>query len=321
LLVILGKKEAVMIYTVLGPIDKEALGVTLPHEHFKWETDEQKCYDMYYSGKYDETAIEESYQIILPVMIKLKALGIDSIVEASPPIGGQNIQLLHRLSKDSGIRIIPSTGWNVPKEMYEVFPDRFAEQLSNRWTKDFEQGLGTIDGCIIRPSYIKLLLDRGALNTSDKKMLEAAIMTSNKTGMGIHCHILEAEAVPPVLDLLKDNKMNMERFIWAHADYDADKTMVQKVLETGAFVGIDSVQEKHYEKCCDLLQWVIELGYEDKVFLSEDLDFFEESTDEDEMRCGRLISSFLPYCISRGISSEILRYILTINPSTFYNII
>ncbi len=275
---------------------------------------------MYYSGKYDETAVEESFQAILPVMTKLKALGIDSIVEASPPIGGQNIHLLHRLSKNSGIQIIPSTGWNVPKEIYELFPDRFVEQLSIRWTKDFERGLGTIKGCVIRPSYIKLLLDRGGLKVSDKKMLEAAIITSNRTGMGIHCHILEAEAVPAVLNLLKEKKMNMERFIWAHADYDADKTMVHKVLETGAFVGIDSVQEKHYEKCCDLLEWVIELGYEDKVFLSEDLDFYEESMAEGDMRCGRLISKFLPYCISRGISSEILRYILTMNPSTFYNI-
>lgn len=36
-----------MIYTARGPIYKSELGVTLGHEHIKWETDEFQSNTMY----------------------------------------------------------------------------------------------------------------------------------------------------------------------------------------------------------------------------------------------------------------------------------
>lgn len=86
----------------------------------------------------------------------------------------------------------------------EVFPEGFSNQLANRWIKDFEQGLDTIDGIFIRPCYVKLLLDKGELSAVDREMLIAAVKASNVTGMPIHCNILEAKMVKEVIGLIKN---------------------------------------------------------------------------------------------------------------------
>jgi len=40
-----------MIYTTRGPIHKSELGVTLGHEHIKWESDEFHANKMYFDKK------------------------------------------------------------------------------------------------------------------------------------------------------------------------------------------------------------------------------------------------------------------------------
>lgn len=309
-----------MIYTVLGAIEKDAMGITMSHEHFKWELDEDFAYDMYFNKRYKDEENAKYHEVIMPVLSHLKSLSVQTIVETSPPIGGQNIKLLYSLAKESGIHIIPCTGCNISKHAYEMIASNFVQQLSDRWIHDFEEGLDCIEGTVIKPSYIKLLLDKGPMSDVDKAMLEAAIITSKKTGLGIHCHIMEAIHVQAVLDLLQTHEMDMTRFLWAHSDHEGNKEVIMKVLESGAYVGVDSIQETHFEKCYDLFNWIIEAGYEKQVLLSEDLDFYTEQMGKNDLQCGRMFSDFLPHCIMMGISKEKIHNVLTDNPSRFYNV-
>jgi predicted metal-dependent phosphotriesterase family hydrolase len=62
-----------MIYTVNGPITKQEMKATLCHEHFKWENDENYANQLYFDRKYDEAKIEETFEILLPVLQKFLA--------------------------------------------------------------------------------------------------------------------------------------------------------------------------------------------------------------------------------------------------------
>ena len=309
-----------MIYTVKGPIKKEELGRTMSHEHFKWEVEESHCDDMYYKRSYNEERTQDLYDKILPVVNHLKGVGCEAIVETSPPIGGQNLKLLYQLSAETGIHIIPCTGWNTTKYVADIFIDSYVEAMSKRWIEDFEKGLDTIDGTLIKPGYIKLLLDRGPLNHRDQKMLEAAIIASKSTGIGIHCHILEAEHVKPVIDLLKERDYPMNRFLWAHADEESCRETIEMVAKTGAYIGFDNIHPKDYEQRFELLKWAIDAGYEDQLLLSEDYEFYVAAEDDDIEKCGQLLATFIPQCISQGISSSVLEKILTMNPAEFYDV-
>lgn len=216
-----------MIYTARGPIHKRELGITLGHEHIKWETDESWANSMYFDKRYQMENIQSDMNYITPIMLDIKARGGKSIVETSPPIGGQNVRLLKALSEQTDMHIIPCTGWNMTKQLYEVFPDHFEEQLANRWIKDFKEGLDSIDGIVIRPGHIKLLLDKGKLSGVDKAMLIAAVRASKETGIPIHCHIIEADMVLEVIQVLDEVSADYRKFLWAHADVESHMETVK----------------------------------------------------------------------------------------------
>lgn len=310
-----------MIYTVRGPISKGELGITLAHEHIKWETDESQANSMYFDRKYQEETIESDMKYIIPIMSDIKARGGRSIVETSPPIGGQNIKLLKALSDQTDMHIIPCTGWNMTKQLYDVFPDRFEEQLANRWIKDFKEGLDTIDGIVIRPGHIKLLFDKGELSQVDRAMLIAAVIASKETGIPIHCHILEAKMVHEVIKVLDAVRADYHKFLWAHADKESHKETVELAVRKGMWIGIDNIRKGTSAEKRELLNYILSLNYGHKVLLSQDYDFYSEGKESiHDHPCTSVFDEFIPYCCANGMNRGELIRIMTENPANFYDV-
>jgi phosphotriesterase-related protein len=310
-----------MIYTVRGPIHKEELGITLGHEHIKWEGDEFLANSMYFDKKYQLENMESDMNYIIPVMLDIKARGGKSIVETSPPIGGQNVSLLKTLSERTDMHIIACTGWNMTKQLYNVFPHHFEEQLANRWIKDFKEGLDTIDGIVIRPGHIKLLLDKGGLSGTDKAMLVAAVRASKETGIPVHCHILEAEMVHEVIRVLDGENADYNKFLWAHADHEANRETVKLAVKKGMWIGIDNIRKGTSAQKYELLNYISSLNYSHKVLLSQDYDFYSEGKESlDHHPCTSIFDEFIPYCIANGTNRQELIRIMTENPANFYDV-
>ncbi|MBB6218910.1 phosphotriesterase-related protein [Anaerosolibacter carboniphilus] len=309
-----------MIYTVDGPITKDQMEATLCHEHFKWETDENYANQLYFDRKYDDVKIEEAFHALLPVLQKLYDSGCRSIVEASPPIGGQNVKLLRKLSMASGINIIPCTGHNLPAYVYRIHSERYAEQLAGQWIKDFEFGLDTIDGVKIKPGHIKLLLRRGALSDVDRELLRAAIMTNKQVGIPIHCHILEAELAEEVMDLLEKEEANFKQFLWAHTLNEKNSDVIYRALDLGIWLGLDMIKANAFEENLAFIKEAVNGGFEGQILLSQDYDFYEEIMAHGEKHpCASFFTDFIPYCIAQGISPAILDTIICKNPGEFYD--
>ena len=297
------------------------MGVTLGHEHFNWIEDKLFSTAMYFEKAYDYQYNEKIFHHLMPILEGLKGSGCQTIVEASPPLGGQNLRLLYDLSKESNINIIPCTGINVTKFAYEIFKEGFVDQLSKRWILDFENGLDTIDGICIKPAYIKLLLDDGPLSPVDHAMVRAAAIASNKTGMAIHCHIVEACGVEPVLKVIKDMNVPANKFLWAHADREGNLEVILKVINQGYWVGFDMIKEGSHENRKALIDHAIKHNYTDQVLLSQDYDFYEELEGHHPIEtCRSLFTQFIPYCIGQGIPKKILEKMITENPANFYDI-
>ena len=310
-----------MIYTVCGKIEPKEMGVTLGHEHFKWEDDTDKALMRYAERITDSIEDTHSFEMIMPILEDVKRYGCQTIVETSPPIGGENMPLLYRLSKASGIHIIGNTGWNIEKTMFDPNDDSSVERLANRWISDFFEGMDTVDNHVIRPGFIKLLLDRGKLSEVDKAMLHAAMIASEKTGMPIHCHILEAEMVYDVAAILDGFGFDFNRFLWAHVDKESDLEVIEFAIKKGMWLGIDQIRVGTEEERCKLLMDVIDRGASETVLLSQDYDFYEEAVaDTVNHPCAYLFKRFMPYCIQQGMKQNQLESILRENPSRFYDI-
>jgi len=309
-----------MIYTVNGPITKEKMQATLCHEHFKWEDDENYGNKLYFDREYDEAKIEEAFGILLPVLQKLFDTGCRTIVEASPPIGGQDIKLLRKLSLASKINIIPCTGYNLPKYVHRIHSEKYVEQLAEQWIKDFELGLDTIDGVTVKPGHLKLLLDRRALSDVDSEMLRAAVITNKKTGIPIHCHILEATLAEEVMDLLEREEVDFGKFLWAHTLKDKNDDVIDHARKLGIWLGIDIIKKDAYEYNMNFIKEAIRGGFENRILLSQDYDFYHETIVHGVNHpCASFFTDFIPYCIACGISSDILERIVSKNPAEFYD--
>jgi len=309
-----------MIYTVNGPITKDQMKAALCHEHFKWETDENYANQLYFDRKYNDAKIEEAFQALLPLLQKLYASGCRTIAEASPPIGGQDIKLLRKLSLASKINIIPCTGFNLPKYVYSIHSKKYTEQLAAQWIKDFESGLDTLDGVTVRPGHIKLLLDKGKLSDVDREMLRAAVMANKKTGIPIHCHILEATMAEEVMDLLEREEADFGKFLWSHTLNDKNNDVIKRALKLGIWLGVDMIKKKAYEENMNFIKEAIAGGFENRILLSQDYELYDEIIAHGENHpCASFFTDFIPYCISNGISADTLERIISQNPAEFFS--
>ncbi len=309
-----------MINTVRGPIDKTQMGKTLAHEHINWIADEDFAGRMYFDKQYDESYNQKIFNKVFPILNELSALGCRTIIEATPPIGGQNLKLLYDLSFKANVNIIPSTGMNITKYAHCIFQENFEMQLAKRWIKDFEEGLDVIDNICIKPGFIKLLIDRGSVNIVDRAMLKAAAIACKATGMPIHCHALEAEHIHEVIAILEETEVPPHKFVWAHADYESHLDTIMKVVKKGYWVGFDWIKEGTYEARKQLIEHAVTYNYINQVMLSEDNDFYEEGNKVDgiERYCA-FFNTFIPFCIENGLPQELMESIIIDNPARFYD--
>ena len=310
-----------MIYTMNGPIEKHQMGITFSHEHFKWEPDDGLTHALYYNHQYELSDLSERQTVIEPIVKDLRAAGVQTVVEASPPIGGQNLMLLKNLAHATGMQIIPSTGWNAFREMAELVGESYSDILARRWISDFEQGLDTIDGVLIRPGYIKLLMTRGELSTEDRALLKGAVKASNKTGMGIHCHILEAAQVEEILDYVEAEGLNMSRFLWAHADKESCLDTIALAVKKGIWIGIDLVQKESHKERLALLSELDQRNFLSRVLLSSDYDFYDMAKEHGVNHpCATLLTEFIPLVLASGMDEKKVWAMVRENPAAYYDI-
>jgi phosphotriesterase-related protein len=149
------------VNTVLGSISPDELGVTLVHEHIVygypgWEGDQT-------IAPFDREAVES---LALELMDQLKALGVQTFVDATTNDGGRCPELLREVSEKSGVNIICSTGYyyeeegmsaywkfrsnlgDVRGEVYELFSKEITEGIRDTGIKAGAIKVGTGKGVI-----------------------------------------------------------------------------------------------------------------------------------------------------------------------------
>lgn len=122
-----------------------------------------------------------------------------------------------------------------------------------------------------------------------------------------------------VMDLLDVEKMDYNKFLWAHADEESHLDTIKRAGEKGMWLGIDNVRKGTSPERFELLKNVIALGYGHKVLLSQDYEFFTEAK-RDCHPCTVIFDEFMPYCAENGLDVEEIIRIMTENPAKFYDI-
>jgi phosphotriesterase-related protein len=300
-------QEEPLIQTVRGPIPPDRLGVTLIHEHLLVDFIGA---DRIRPDRYDP---DEVFRVVLPHLQRLRDLGGQSLAECTPMYLGRDPVLLARLSEASGLHLLTNTGQYKEPFLPAATFTLSASELAAQWVAEARRGIG---GTGIRPAFIKIAVNEGErLNPIQEKVVRAAARTSRATGLPIAAHT-GAGPVEHCLEVLAEEEVAAEAFIWVHAQAETREARHVAVAQRGAWVEFDGIApdslESHLRFTCHLL----EQGYGDRILLSHDAGWYHVGEPEggNFRSFDTLFTAFLPALREAGADAATERQLLVENP-------
>ncbi len=306
-----GAQDVGRILTVRGPVEPDALGITLVHEHVLVDF---VGADRVSASRYDA---DEVFDTTLPHLVDLRERGCRTLVEATPAYLGRDPALLRRLSEGSGLRIVTNTGYYGAADDKHVPAHAYGEtafELARRWTRAFREG---IDGTGIRPGFLKVGVDSGELSEIDRKLVEAGALCHLETGLTIAVHTGDGEAALEILETLRRHGVAPSAYVWVHAQNEKDREVHDRAARAGAWVEFDGVGwgplGAHVEAVIDMAG----RGHLKRLLVSQDAGWYHVGEPEGGTYRPHtvLCDEFVPALRAGGLSEDDVNTLLVENPA------
>ncbi len=302
-----------MIHTALGPISPDQLGRTLMHEHVM--TDYSGA-DFLHKEHYDRQEIVDT---MLPYLLELSKAGCNTFVDATPAGSGRDVLVLKECALQSKMYFITCTGTFKANAVPTIMRTMEIDQIAELWIAEFAEG---IESTGIRPGFIKVALDDGAISDDQKKILRAGIRTSLKTGMAIQAHTILPQTMREAYTIITEEGLPVDRYIWTHSDCQQDIPAMIEMGRKGVWLQIDSIGYIPYENHLQMLKTLIAEGLTDQLLLSQDRGWYVVGKDKGKYvnPYHLFFTEFLPLCKASGIPDEIITQLTVTNPARVLNI-
>ena len=256
------------VSTVTGEVAARDLGMVLMHEHVMVDFIGA---DKVSRSRYDA---EEVFRVALPHLRQARELGCRTLVECTPAFLGRNVALLRRLSRESDLLIVSNTGYYAAaadKHLPAHAHRESARQLADRWINEYRQG---IDSTEMLPGFMKIGVDSGPLSDIDRKIVEAAALAHKATGLPIAAHTGDGTAAHHELDVLQEQGVAADAFIWVHAQGEQDEAQHRRAAERGAWVEFDGIGPDSVDRHVQLVKMMAEAGHLGRVLVSHDAGWY-----------------------------------------------
>jgi phosphotriesterase-related protein len=305
-----------IIMTVNGPVSSREMGVSLIHEHILVDfigadstTDRR-----WNKGKVIERA--------MPFLKQIKDLGCQTLVECTPEFLGRDPLLLKSLSGSTGLNILTNTGYYGAvnnKYIPQYAFTESADQLAARWILEWDNG---IDGTGIKPGFIKIGVASGNLSDMHKKLVTAAARTHLKTGLTIASHTGPAIPAFEQLEILKNEGVNPDAFIWVHAQAEKDMSNHIKAARTGAWIGLDGLNDKNLADYVRIIKNLRENKLLNKILLSHDAGWYRPGEENGGEYRGytAIFEKLIPLLQKENFTRQEIRQLLISNPAKAFTI-
>lgn len=301
------------LHTIKGPIEIDALGLILPHEHLFTDLRGPRA------AGYARAEPPDVVRVVRPFLAEAAAAGVTALVECSTVGVGRNLSVLRALAEAASIHIVAPTGVYRDAYIPESMREMHVSDLARLWAKELTEG---IEESSIRAGFIKLAMSDDGPTALEVRNLKAAARASQDTGAAVAIHTIGGEIARQEMDILEAAGMDLRRFVWVHAQTEPEVSVLKEAALRGAYVELDTVgapfqsQGELLEKALAL----IEAGFSSQLLLSHDAGWYNparpDGLPEDGYRgYTALAKEFLPELSKRGISEELVRLITVNNPA------
>lgn len=302
------------IMTVTGPIDPDAMGRTLTHEHLfsTFGLDPVEPFN------YDRPAVTDA---VLPFLEEVHDLGADTIIDATAAYFGRDAVLMKQLAEASGLHLITNTGYyGAANDRYvpgHAFEDSI-DGLAARWVREWETGIA---GTGIRPGFVKLGVDRGPLSAIDRKLVQAGARAHRRTGLTLAVHTSDSvEAAHQQLEVLRDEGVAPSAWIWVHAHNVEAVEPLLEAAEAGAWISLDGYRPDRTELFLERLRQFQDADLLDRVLLSHDGNSYPRNGAAEPRPYTFIFSDMLPTLLEHGFSEAEIDQLTIENPARAFTV-
>jgi phosphotriesterase-related protein len=309
-------KQDGIIMTVNGPIPSKEMGTTLTHEHILVDFIGA---DSISEQRWDRGQVIEK---ALPFLTQVKELGCRTLIECTPEYIGRDPILLKALSDSSGMNIISNTGYYgagknnyLPQHAYT----ETADQLASRWIREWENGIKETQ---IRPGFIKIGVAGDTLSELHMKLVIAAARTHLKTGLTIASHTGPAIPAFEQVEILRQEGLAPDAFIWVHAQSEKDLSNHVKAAGMGAWISLDGINESNLDQYVKMIRNLKDNKLLNKVLLSHDAGWYDPAKENGGEFRGftTLFEKLVPLLKKEGFSEKEIHQLMAINPANAFTI-
>jgi predicted metal-dependent phosphotriesterase family hydrolase len=300
------------IMTVTGPVEAGKLGFTLPHEHVMSTFGADPA-------RYPDYPLERLLEQVLPYLARVKALGVNALADCTTAFFGRHPELLRRISSESGLHLLTNTGYYAARKHRYVPAHAFQEsvqQIATRWVREWQDG---IDETGVRPGFIKIAVEQEPLSEMEIKLVQAAILTHQQTGLAIQTHTGDyAAAALQILDWMEHMEAPSSAWIWVHAHAVEDTAHLLEAAGRGAWISLDGINAENSLHILKQLVALRRAHFLGQVLLSHDGDSF--TIDGGLRPYEYLMTDFIPLLQRSGFSTAEIRQMTVENPARAFSL-
>ena len=308
-----------LIPSVTGNVAGGQLRWLHPHEHLLLSMGEYRGETI---AKYPGNT-EYARRQITAMLVELKALGVDGLVDTTPMGIGRDeayVEFARAVSATSGVHIFLSTGLYVPSRWPEWAREWSAERIADLFTRELESGIGEtgVRACLLKAAV------NSEVGADEEKALTACALAHRRTGTAVHVHATGCRR--EIVELLTGQGVDPTRLYLAHVDMNTSAEEFLWLAERGVRLVTTNWDFPHHmdqDEAYRLLNLLIARGHLDKILVSLDFALTIESRwcvglwtwdNPDRTSYAYLETGVLPKLRAAGLTEAHLRAIMCDNP-------
>jgi phosphotriesterase-related protein len=313
------------VETVRGPVDVDALGRTLMHEHILiMEPEALVNYGKLWGPSYwDE---DERVADAIAKLGAVRDAGIETLVDPTAPGLGRDVGRIQRINESVDLNIVVATGVYAFLALPNFLTYRSADAIAEIFVREIREGINDTG---VKAAFLKCAVERHGLVGDVPRILEAVALAAVETGAPVMVHTnAEEQTGRAALETLTGHGVDPARIVIAHMGDSNDLDYQREIAASGAWLGHDRFGIDHFNPLADRIRTLVALveeGYADRVHLSHDAAcFFDFMTGDpffaDETADYLLISnSVVPALLEAGVTSEQVDQMMVGNPRRFFS--
>ena len=319
------------IQTVLGPVDLDALGETMVHEHvFFWNWG-----DAHSGGAPHKRALSIAYA--REELAKLAACGARTVVDVGP-LPERDVGWYRELAPQVDLHILLSTGFYLEARTPEPFRSFSEGQCVERFRKELREGIGSTS---VRAALIKAASNKAELTDWERTVLRAAARVQRETGAPICLH--SCEGARRQFDRLLGAGADPERLYFSHVEAEfgwEGRTLKQQaryledICREGGSLFFNNYLfefDTPHEDMMYLMHTLLDRGYLKRLLFGMDVNFevaddgrIWMEAEREHPECGRrtweaIYTGFIPLLKRWGFTDAEVRTMLVENPRALFS--